>query len=76
MDENTEIGKFPTPAPNPLRGNHIVVHHGTELITYCHFRKNSIPTALKQKGAWSSRARCWAGPATRATPPTRTHTSW
>ncbi len=51
LDENTELGKFPTPTPNPGTGNNILVRHGTEVIRYCHFRKDSIPAALKQAGA-------------------------
>ncbi|KAH6842376.1 hypothetical protein B0I37DRAFT_196322 [Chaetomium sp. MPI-CAGE-AT-0009] len=51
MDENTRIGQFPDPAPNPGTGNNILVRHGTEAIRYCHFRKGSIPAALKTIGA-------------------------
>lgn len=51
MEENTELGKFPTPTPKPVTGNRILVRHGTEVIRYCHFRKDSILAALKQAGA-------------------------
>jgi hypothetical protein len=32
-------------------GNNILIRHGTEAIRYCHFRKDSIPAALKTVGA-------------------------
>lgn len=51
MDDNTVLGEFPDPTPSPVGGNSIWVRHGTELVKYCHFRKNTIPAALKIKGA-------------------------
>ncbi|WP_445250747.1 peptidoglycan DD-metalloendopeptidase family protein [Microcoleus sp. OTE_8_concoct_300] len=51
MENNTTLGKFPDPTPNPGGGNNIWVRHGDELVFYAHFQKNTIPDALKQKGA-------------------------
>jgi hypothetical protein len=50
MDANTP-GKFPDPTPNPVGGNHVWIKHGDELVVYTHLQKNSIPAALKVKGA-------------------------
>lgn len=50
MDDNTVLGKFPTPTPSPVGGNNITIKHGTELVKYCHFRKGSMPADLKKKG--------------------------
>jgi len=51
MDDNTVLGEFPTPTPNPAGGNNIIIRHGSEVVKYCHFRKGSMVEALKQKGA-------------------------
>lgn len=50
MDDNTVLGKFPQPTPSPVGGNNITIRHGTELVKYSHFRKGSMPAAIKQKG--------------------------
>jgi hypothetical protein len=50
MDDNTVLGKFPTPTPSPVGGNNIIIKHGTETVKYCHFRKGSMVEALKKKG--------------------------
>lgn len=56
MDDNTitadDNGKlqFPVPTPSPVGGNNITIRHGTEVVTYCHLRKGSMPDALKNKG--------------------------
>lgn len=50
MNANTP-GAFPTPTPSPGTGNHVIVQHGDERITYCHMQKGSIPAALKAPGA-------------------------
>jgi hypothetical protein len=50
LDDNTVLGKFPVPTPAQLRGNHITLRHGTEVVTYCHFRKGSLVESLKKKG--------------------------
>jgi hypothetical protein len=50
MDDNTVLGKFPTPTPNPVGGNNILIKHGTEIVKYCHFRKGSMVDSLKKKG--------------------------
>jgi murein DD-endopeptidase MepM/ murein hydrolase activator NlpD len=48
--------QFPDPTPSPVSGNHIFIQHGTEVVKYCHLQRNSIPAALKVKGA-----KVWAG---------------
>ena len=50
MDANTP-GAFPEPTPDPVGGNHIWIQHGDELMVYTHLQKNSIPDAMKVKGA-------------------------
>ncbi|WP_257461827.1 M23 family metallopeptidase [Archangium lipolyticum] len=56
MEDNTlsadEDGnlQFPVPTPSPVGGNTLTVRHGTELVTYCHLRKGSMPEELKKKG--------------------------
>jgi len=50
MNENTEIGKFPDPTPNPAGGNHIWIKHGDEFVVYTHLQKGSIPAGLLKKG--------------------------
>src|SRR3954452_25531653 len=47
---NTVLGQFPDPTPNPVQGNNIWVVHGDFKVNYCHFQKNTIPSALKVKG--------------------------
>lgn len=51
MADNTVLGKFPDPTPSPVGGNSMTIRHGTELVKYSHFRKDSMVAALKQKGA-------------------------
>ena len=51
LDDNTVLGKFPVPTPAQLRGNNVTLQHGTEIVTYCHFRKGSMPAEIKVKGA-------------------------
>jgi hypothetical protein len=51
METNTVLGKFPDPTPSPVQGNNIWIQHGDFLVNYCHFQKNTIPAALKVKGA-------------------------
>ena len=43
MNDNTVLGQVPIPTPDPGAGNHVVVRHGNELVTYAHMRKGSIP---------------------------------
>lgn len=42
--------QFPSPTPSPVGGNNITIKHGSEIVTYCHFRKGTMPDALKKKG--------------------------
>jgi hypothetical protein len=51
MNENTVVGEFPDPTPNPGGGNHIWIKHGDEMVVYTHLQKNSIPVALRKQGA-------------------------
>jgi len=39
--------QFPNPPPADESGNHITIRYGTEVVTYCHFKKESIPVALR-----------------------------
>lgn len=50
MDSNTPPG-FPDTTPDPGGGNHIWIKHGDEMVYYTHLQKNSLPAALKVKGA-------------------------
>ena len=44
--------QFPNPAPADGCGNHITIRYaGAEVVTYCHFQRDSIPVALQTKGA-------------------------
>ncbi len=51
MATNVITGKMPDPTPDPVGGNHIWIRHANELVVYTHLIKDSIPAALKQKGA-------------------------
>ncbi len=51
LDDNTVLGTFPDPPPSDGDGNHITIRYGTEIVTYCHFQKGSMPANLKTKGA-------------------------
>jgi len=42
--------QFPSPTPSPGGGNNITIKHGSEIVTYCHFQKGSMPDGLKKKG--------------------------
>lgn len=50
MAANTP-GSFPKPTPKPVGGNHIWLKHGDELMVYTHLQNDTIPEALKVKGA-------------------------
>ena len=57
MDDNTIKAnadgnlQFPSPTPDPVGGNSMIVKHGTELVKYSHMRKGSMVAELKKKGA-------------------------
>lgn len=51
MDENTVLGKFPTPTPSPGTGNSVTVLYGDEHVIFCHMQKGSMPAALQKVGA-------------------------
>lgn len=50
MADNSVVGSFPDPSPDPKSGNFVLIKHGTESVKYCHLRNGSIPEALKKKG--------------------------
>lgn len=43
MNDNTTLKSFPDPTPDPVSGNHVIMHHGSERMIYAHMRKGSIP---------------------------------
>jgi hypothetical protein len=43
--------QFPSPTPDPVGGNSMIIKHGTELVKYSHMRKGSMVAELKKKGA-------------------------
>ena len=44
--------QFPDPPAADGSGNHITIRYGgTEVVTYCHFQKDSTPVPLRTKGA-------------------------
>ena len=51
MESNTKLGEFPKPTPDPVDGNHFWIQHGDVFVRYAHLQKNSLPSALKKKGA-------------------------
>ncbi len=51
MDDNTVLGSFPDPTPNPVSGNHFWIRHGDVYALYAHLQKDSLPAALMVKGA-------------------------
>jgi len=51
MATNTVLGKFPSPTPNPVDGNHFWIQHSDLFVRYAHLQKNSLPADLKKKGA-------------------------
>jgi hypothetical protein len=50
MENNTKLGAFPTPTPNPVDGNHFWIQHGDLFVRYAHLQKHSLPAELKKKG--------------------------
>jgi peptide methionine sulfoxide reductase MsrB len=49
-DEDGNL-QFPDPPPAEGSGNYIIIQCGTELMKYCHFRRHTIPAALKVPNA-------------------------
>ena len=51
LNDNTVLGEFPDPTPDPGEGNHVWIRHGSELTVYCHFQHGSMVPEVKHKGA-------------------------
>ena len=72
MDDNTVIGQFPSPTPNPVGGNQVWLAHADGTRTYyTHLRKERLRSPMGTP-LWPGRSS--AALATRVTPPARTFT--